>query len=294
MLKNLDGSTALPAQGSQALRPGIGVRPPRITVMDVGMGMLATASELRRLRPDADLVLATDPDGMPWGVRTPEDLTARALLVASSAAAEQPDLLIVACNTATLHALPAIQESLGPEMPVLGTLPAVQPAAAAGGAFAVWGTPTGVRSPQLDELLRRSAPDVPVARVACHGLSDAIERADPEAVAAAIAAAADRTPADVRSVVLACTHYELVTPQIQTALQRGSRTAPTLYGSAETLAVQALTRLGLQPRLAAPVTGCLTVLRSGRVESLPEAARAYPHAERLQAPRAATRPVGRQ
>ena len=252
--------------------------------MDVGLGMLATASEVRRLRPDADLVLATDPDGMPWGVRTPQDLTARALLVASAAAAEQPDLLIVACNTATLHALPAMQECLGPEMPVLGTLPAVESAAAAGGAFAVWGTPTGVDSPQLDELLRRSATGVPVARVACHGLSDAIERADPEAVVAAIAAAADRTPGDVRSVVLACTHYELVAPQIQEALRRGCQAAPTLYGSAEALALQALTRLGLRPRLAAPATGCLTVLRSGRVEVLPEAASAYPHGGLLQGP----------
>jgi glutamate racemase len=260
--------------------------------MDVGLGMLATASEVRRLRPDADLVLATDPDGMPWGVRTPQYLTARALLVASSAAAEQPDLLIVACNTATLHALPAIQECLGPEVPVLGTLPAVQSAVAASGAFAVWGTPAGIDSPQLDELLRRSATGVPVARVACHGLSDAIERADPEAVVAAIASAADRTPGYVRSVVLACTHYELVAPRIQAALQRGSQAAPTLYGSAEALALQALTRLGLQPRLAAPATGCLTVLRSGRVEALPETALAYPHGGLLQGPTTAVRPTG--
>lgn len=292
MVKNVDEATALPVHGSLALRPETAVRPPRIAVMDVGLGMLATASEVRRLRPDADLVLVTDPDGMPWGVRTPQDLTARALLVAGAAAAEQPDLLIVACNTATLHALPAIQECLGPEVPVLGTLPAVQAAAEAGGAFAVWGTPTGVDSPQLHELLRRFAADVPVARIACHGLSDAIERADPEAVVAAIAAAADRTPGDVRSVVLACTHYELVAPQIQAALQRGSQAAPTLYGSAEALALQALTRLGLRPLLAAPATGCLTVLRSGRLEALPEAALAYPHGGLLQAPTAAMQPTG--
>ena len=87
MVKNVDEATAPPTHGPPALRPGTAVRPPRIAVMDVGLGMLATASEVRRLRPDADLVLATDPDGMPWGVRTPQDLTARALLVAGAAAA---------------------------------------------------------------------------------------------------------------------------------------------------------------------------------------------------------------
>ena len=256
--------------------------------MDVGLGMLATAYEVRRLRPDADLVLATDPDGMPWGVRTPQDLTARALLVAGSVAAERPDLLIVACNTATLYALPAIQQCVGPGMPVLGTFPAVRSAAEAGGAFAVWGTPTGVDSSQLHELIRRHAADLPVASVACHGLSDAIERADPEAVTAAITAAADRTPGDVRSVLLACTHYELVVPQIRAVLRRGAQAAPTLRGTAESLAAQALTRLGLRPRPGAPATGRLTVLRSGREEALPAAAEAYPQGRLLQASIAAT------
>ena len=49
--------------------------------MDSGIGLLAAAAAVRRLRPDADLVLSSDPDGMPWGPRTPEDITARALAV---------------------------------------------------------------------------------------------------------------------------------------------------------------------------------------------------------------------
>lgn len=39
--------------------------------MDSGIGLLAAAAAIRRLRPDADLVLSSDPDGMPWGPRTP-------------------------------------------------------------------------------------------------------------------------------------------------------------------------------------------------------------------------------
>ncbi|MHC5908563.1 glutamate racemase, partial [Streptomyces sp. S6] len=79
----------------------------KIALMDSGIGLLAATAAVRRLRPDADLVLSFDPEGMPWGPRTPEDLTARALDVAEAAAKHAPDALIVGCNTATVHALPA-------------------------------------------------------------------------------------------------------------------------------------------------------------------------------------------
>ena len=46
--------------------------------MDSGIGLLPAAAAVRRLRPDAELLLSNDPDGMPWGPRTPEDLTGRA------------------------------------------------------------------------------------------------------------------------------------------------------------------------------------------------------------------------
>lgn len=89
--------------------------------MDSGIGLLAATAVVRRLRPDADLILSLDPDGMPWGPRTPEDLTGRALAVAEAAAAHRPDALIVGCNTATVHALPALRALLEPEVPVVGT-----------------------------------------------------------------------------------------------------------------------------------------------------------------------------
>ena len=58
----------------------------KIALMDSGIGLLPAAAAVRRLRPDADLVLSWDPDGMPWGPRTPEDITQRALDVAGAAA----------------------------------------------------------------------------------------------------------------------------------------------------------------------------------------------------------------
>ncbi|MEU0035056.1 glutamate racemase, partial [Streptomyces sp. NPDC006333] len=89
----------------------------KIALMDSGIGLLAAAAAVRRLRPDADLVLSSAPDTMPWGPRTPQDVTERALAVAEAAAEHRPDALIVACNTASVHALPALRARLEPEAP---------------------------------------------------------------------------------------------------------------------------------------------------------------------------------
>lgn len=162
--------------------------------MDSGTGLLAAAAAMRRLRPDADLVLSSDPDGMPWGPRTPEDVTAHALAVARSAAAHRPDALIVACNTASVHALPALRAELEPEVPVIGTVPAIKPATAGGGPVAIWATPATTGSPYQRDLIERFGHGVEVTGVPCPGLADAVQAADEAAIDDAIAAAAARTP----------------------------------------------------------------------------------------------------
>ncbi|MYX41297.1 glutamate racemase, partial [Streptomyces sp. SID89] len=126
----------------------------KIALMDSGIGLLAATAAVRRLRPDADLVLSLDPAGMPWGPRTPEDLTARAVAVAEAAAAHRPDALIVGCNTATVHALTALRDLLEPDLPVVGTVPAIKPAAAGGGPVAIWATPATTGSPYQRNLIR--------------------------------------------------------------------------------------------------------------------------------------------
>ena len=243
--------------------------------MDSGIGLLAATAAVRRLRPDADLVLSLDPDGMPWGPRTPEDLTERALAVAEAAAAHRPAALIVGCNTATVHALPALRTRLEPGIPVIGTVPAIKPAAAGGGHLAIWATPATTGSPYQRNLIADFADGVPVTEVPCHGLAEAVEHADEQAIDAAVAAAAALTPAEVTTVVLGCTHYELVGERIRAAVQRPGRPPLVLHGSAAAVAAQALRRLGEQPAPEAPATGTLTVLLSGREGALPAPALAY-------------------
>ncbi|WP_432136205.1 glutamate racemase [Streptomyces sp. bgisy154] len=247
----------------------------KIALMDSGIGLLAATAAVRRLRPDADLVLSLDPDGMPWGPRTPQDLTGRALAVAEAAAALRPDALVVGCNTATVHALTTLRARLEPDLPVIGTVPAIKPAAAGGGPVAIWATPATTGSPYQRGLIEDFADGVPVTEVPCWGLAEAVEHADETAVATAVAAAADLTPDDVTGIVLGCTHYELVAERIRAATCRPGGPELTLYSSADAVAAQTLRRIGARPEPDAPASGTVTVLLSGREGDLPAAALAY-------------------
>jgi glutamate racemase len=255
----------------------------KIALLDSGIGLLAAAAALRALRPDADLVLTSDPDGMPWGPRTPADVTAHALDCARAVVGYRPDALVVACNTASVYALEAIRAELEPGIPVIGTVPAVKPAAANGGPIAVWATPATTGSAYQQALIRDFGGDAEVVEVPCPGMAEAVEHADEQAVAATVAAAVARTPAGTRGLVLGCTHYELIADRIRTAVEQ-AQGAPAggveLYASARAVAVQALRRVPAEAS-ARPGGGTLVVLRSGRVERLPPAALGYPEGRLL-------------
>ncbi|MFD8423391.1 glutamate racemase [Streptomyces sp. NPDC059466] len=254
----------------------------KIALMDSGIGLLAAATAVRRLRPDADLVLSSAPDTMPWGPLAPQDVTERALAVAEAAAGHHPDALIVACNTASVHALPALRARLEPDVPVIGTVPAIKPAAAGGGPVAIWATPATTGSPYQRGLISEFAEGVAVTEVPCPGLADAVEHGDQAGIDAAIAAAAARTPDDVRAVVLGCTHYELVAERIRAAVQRPGLPPLVLHASAGAVAAQALRRIGAFPDPGASPDGTVTVLLSGRAGALPEPALEYEEGRLLQ------------
>ncbi|MGW2047155.1 glutamate racemase [Streptomyces sp. NPDC001858] len=254
----------------------------KIALMDSGIGLLAATAAVRRMRPDADLVLSLDPDGMPWGPRTPQDLTERAVAVAEAAAAYRPEALIVGCNTATVHALPTLRARLEPAVPVIGTVPAIKPAAAGGGPLAIWATPATTGSPYQRGLIEDFADGVTVTEVPCWGLAEAVEHADESAIDAAVAAAAALTPADATTVVLGCTHYELVADRIRAAVQRPGRPPLVLHGSAGAVVAQALRRIGARPEPETSALGAVTVLLSGRVGALPAPALAYAEGRLLQ------------
>jgi glutamate racemase len=247
----------------------------RIALINSGIGLLAAAAEVHRLRPDADLVLAMDPDGMPWGPRTPADIAQRSLACARATAAFQPDVIVFACNTGTVHALPALRAEFEPGIPVVGTVPAIKPAAAFSDAVAIWATVATTASAYQRQLIADFAGSAQVTPIACPGLADAVDAGDEAAARAAVASAAARTPAGCGAVVLGCTEYELAAGLIGAALP-----AATLFRSAAAVAAQALRRIaaagtGADQHPAPSWKGTVRVLLSGRQAKLPEAALRY-------------------
>lgn len=237
--------------------------------------MLSTAAALRAARPDADLVLSMDPDHMPWGLRTPDEVVGRLLAGARAAEGSEADAVVVPCNTASVHALDALRAEFEPRVPVIGTVPAIKPAAAAGGPIAVWSTVATTRSQYQRRLVETFAEGVEVTPVACAGLAEAVESADPREIANAVDYAAGLTPA-VRGVVLGCTHYDLVGARITEALGDVA-----LYSAADAVAAQTLRRIGDVP--LGDTAGTVRVLASGRPVPMPAAALAYPAGRALAA-----------
>jgi glutamate racemase len=250
----------------------------RIALLNSGLGLLTAAAQLHRLRPDADLVLSMDPDGMPWGARTPADIAQRSLACARAAAAFEPDVLVFACNTGSVHALGALRAEFEPGIPVVGTVPAIKPAAAFGDAVAIWATVATTGSAYQRQLITEFAASAQVTEVACAGLADAVHAGDEAAARAAVLDAAARTPPGCGAIVLGCTEYELATAMIGAALP-----GTTLFGSAAAVAAQALRRAGLQADGNGNGNGTLRVLLSGRASGLPAAALRYPEGRLLAA-----------
>lgn len=241
-----------------------------VALIDSGFGLLPTAAWLRKLRPDVDLLLQLDPDGAPWGPKPQDWMIDRVVAAGRTARDLGAEVVVLPCNTASVTALEHVRADLGAAIPVVGTVPAIKPAAAVCRSVAVWATAATTASPYQADLIARFGGEAKVTGVACHGLAEAVDRGDMAAVRAAVADAAARTPADVEGVVLGCTHYPLIVDSIMAALPDGVR----LFDSAQAVAAQTVRRM---EALGGSTTGegTVQVYLSGRPGVLPPGAAAY-------------------
>jgi glutamate racemase len=190
----------------------------------------------------------------------------------------------MACNTGSVHALEPLRAEFEPGIPVIGTVPAIKPAAAAHRSVAIWATVATTASAYQQRLIAEFGGSAAVEPVACPGLADAIDAGDESATEAAVADAAARTPADCAAVVLGCTEYELAADRIAAAVP-----GAVTFGSAAAVAARAVRRIpagrdqALSPAAGAAGVGTVRMLLSGRPSALPAAAAAYPEG-RLLAP----------
>jgi glutamate racemase len=191
---------------------------PTILVFDSGLGGLTVHREVAAARPDADLVYVADDAFFPYGSRGEAALVARVLeLMERLIAAYRPDLIVIACNTASTIVLPQLRARF--PVPFVGTVPAIKPACASTrtGRVSVLGTQATVSREYTRTLIRQFGNGAKVTLVGSAllaGHAEAELRGEPVADAAIAAEIApcfrDDDGARTDTIVLACTHYPLL------------------------------------------------------------------------------------
>jgi glutamate racemase len=197
----------------------------RALIFDSGVGGLSVAAEIRKALPDLKLDYVADDEFRPYGNKTAEQLQARLpALLKTLSLMLRPDIIVIACNTASTSALAHIRRSV--DVPVVGVVPAVKPAALATrtGTLAVLGTPGTIAQPYVDELisdfaggkhviLQGSLTLVDIAEAKLSG--KAVDHARLKAELAPLFLG--RRGADIDAVVLACTHFPLLREELRAA-----------------------------------------------------------------------------
>jgi glutamate racemase len=196
-----------------------------VLVFDSGVGGLSVASAIRRRFPDMALAYACDNAMLPYGVREDAWLVERILVVCRAAVeASGCSALVVACNTASTLALEVLRRRL--EIPVIGTVPAIKPAARLSRSrhFGLLATRATVSRPYTLALIREFADDCVVTRVAADALVGQAEgllagdTVNVEVIHASLAPLWEDPVLD--TVVLGCTHFPLLSDALVEASPR--------------------------------------------------------------------------
>ncbi|HEX8642839.1 MAG TPA: glutamate racemase [Allosphingosinicella sp.] len=202
-----------------------------ILVLDSGIGGLSVLQPIRALLPGVPFVYVADNAGYPYGTKSPQEIEARVpALLGRLAERFDPELIVIACNTASTIALDAVRGAL--DLPVVGTVPAIKPAAELSKTrtIGVLGTEATVRQPYVDRLSAEFASDCTVLR---HGSAELVDFAEAKLRGETGEAGACRRALGglfgqpgggrIDTIVLACTHFPLVEEELAAAAARPVR-----------------------------------------------------------------------
>jgi glutamate racemase len=193
---------------------------PKILVFDSGLGGLTVYREIARLRPEADYIYLADDAAFPYGALREDGLIARVQSVLDAAIVEHPpDLVVIACNTASTLVLPPLRAAY-PALPFVGTVPAVKPAAERSRSqmISVLATPGTVARDYTRNLVATHAGHCRVTLVGSQLLAAIAEAEmrgeaiDDKEIAREIAPCfvCNESGSRTDTIVLACTHYPLL------------------------------------------------------------------------------------
>ena len=211
-----------------------------VAVFDSGVGGLTVLHECLVSLPHEDFLYLGDTARFPYGDRQPDQLAGFARELAGILLDRGAKLLVVACNSATAAALPALREELERSVPVVGVVrPESRLAAAATttGRVGLIATPATVNSGAYARALAAEAPQAELHAVASAELAPLIQEGgevDHRTLACVEGACRPLKRAQVDTVILGCTHYPLVRPVLQRELGR----RVTIVSSGEAIATE--------------------------------------------------------
>jgi len=190
-------------------------------VFDSGLGGLTVLREIVGTRPNARYVYVADDAFFPYGHHGEDQIIARVVpLIGELIAAHAPDLVVIACNTASTLVMSHLREQY--KVPFVGTVPAIKPACASSRTkrVSVLGTKGTVKREYTRALIRDFAQGCEVTLVGSVDLAslaeavlNGVEVSDRDIfaeLAPCFVGAGEADLARTDTVVLACTHYALL------------------------------------------------------------------------------------
>ena len=207
-----------------------------IGVFDSGIGGLTVVAALTRRLPKESILYFGDTARVPYGPKSPDTVRRYASEISAWLLSEGVKTVVVACNTATAHALPALQAEL--PVPVIGVIEPGAHAAlavAATGGIGVIGTAGTIASGAYARAIWALAPEATVVSQACPLFVPLVEEGWTEHPATKLVAREYLAPliaAHVKALVLGCTHY----PLLRTTLSEVMGESVSLIDSADATA----------------------------------------------------------
>lgn len=198
------------------------MRPPHILIFDSGVGGLSVSQNIHAAIPAARLTYIADTACFPYGSQPEAVIIERCLGLILRSLAEAPaDVIVIACNTASTVVLPRLREAT--DVPVVGVVPAIKPAAALSRnrRIGLLATPATIRRAYIEQLVDAFAADCVLTRVGHPELVRWIEddvAGVPLPEQALSEALEPFRVARVDTVVLGCTHYPLIRPRLKNLL----------------------------------------------------------------------------
>lgn len=190
-----------------------------IGVFDSGAGGLTILTALRKILPHEKFVYLGDTAHCPYGVRSDEDITALTLDACRFLLQHDTKLIVIACNTASQAALSMLRATFS-EVPFIGVVPAVKPAArlTRKGRIGIAATNQAAKAIYLRQLIDEFAEGIEAFAVGCPDLVTLVEQGrfeGPEVEAIVSNALQPVLAADIDVLVLGCTHFPALRPVIE-------------------------------------------------------------------------------